>query len=65
VSVKQAAFALLAALTLAGCGTAVPEIRDFPNDRSEAQNDALVHAIIVSIHCELEDAVTDVINERD
>jgi hypothetical protein len=65
MKLRHAAFALAAALAVTGCGTRVPEIRDFPNNQNEAQNDALVHAIIVSIHCELEDAVTDVINERD
>ena len=55
--------ALLGGLILAGCGTAVPEIRDFPNNKGEAQNNVLVQAIIVSIRCELQDAVTSVINE--
>ena len=54
--------ALLTAGLLTGCGTLVPEIRDFPNNTSEAKNNELVQAIIRSIHCELEDAVTGVIN---
>jgi hypothetical protein len=53
---------LFAASILSGCGTMVPEIRDFPNNTSYAQNNALVQAIVRSIHCELEDAVTNVIN---
>jgi hypothetical protein len=54
--------ALLGAMMLAGCGFVVPEIRDFPNNTSEVKNNLLVQAIIHSIHCELEDAVTSVIN---
>jgi hypothetical protein len=63
VSAKRLALpAFLGALLLAGCGTAVPEVRDFPNNTSEAKNNELVQAIVRSIHCELEDAVTSVIN---
>lgn len=63
MSAKGLAFsALLSAALLTGCGLAVPEIRDFPNNTSEAKNNLLVQAIIISIHCELEDAVTSVIN---
>jgi hypothetical protein len=54
--------ALLGAIMLASCGFVVPEIRDFPNNTSVAKNNVLVQAIIRSIHCELEDAVTSVIN---
>lgn len=53
---------LVLALMLAGCGAFVPQIRDFPNNATEAKNNELVQAIIVSIHCELKDAVTSVIN---
>lgn len=63
MSVKRfAVIALICAVALAGCGTFVPEIWDFPDNNSEAKNNELVQAIIVSIHCELEDAVTSVIN---
>src|SRR5437763_1283042 len=54
--------ALFGALMLGGCGTYVPELRDFPNNGSEAKNNELVQAIVVSIRCELRDAVTRVIN---
>jgi len=56
--------AFLGAALLAGCGTQVPQIRDFPNNNTVADNNELVQAIIVSIHCELKDAVTKVINAR-
>ena len=49
---------------LSGCGTLVPEIRDFPHNGSYAQNNQLVQAIVQSIHCEVEDAVTRVLNEK-
>jgi hypothetical protein len=51
-------------MALGGCGTVVPEIRDFPNNTSYAENNALVMAIVQGIHCELESAVTRVLNER-
>jgi hypothetical protein len=47
------------ALMLAGCGTYVPEIQEIPGDQAAGQ--ALVQAIAASIHCEIKDAVTDVI----
>lgn len=53
---------LFGSLALAGCGMVVPQIRDFPNNYNSAKNNELVHAIIESVHCELEDAVTRVIN---
>ncbi|MBR1271366.1 hypothetical protein JQ629_28170 [Bradyrhizobium sp. AUGA SZCCT0222] len=53
---------LLSVVTLTGCGVLVPEIRDFPNAGSAAQNNLLVQAIVISIRCELQDAVTNVIN---
>jgi hypothetical protein len=63
MSAKRLAIpALLGALTLAGCGTYVPEIRDFPNNGTSAQNNQLVQAILVSVRCEIQDAVTKVIN---
>ncbi len=55
--------ALFSAVMLTGCGLFVPEIRDFPNDTTEVKNNLLVQAIVISIHCELEDAITSVINE--
>src|SRR5450432_985163 len=59
---RRAIPALLSAMMLTGCGVLVPQIRDFPANTSEAQNNLLVQAIVVSVHCELEDAVTSVIN---
>lgn len=56
--------ALVAACWLASCGLRVPEIRDFPHGGSYASNNALVQAIVRSIHCELKDAVTRVLNAR-
>jgi hypothetical protein len=53
----------IGAVMLGGCGLYVPEVRDFPNGRSTVSNNLLVQAIIISIHCELEDAVTRVIND--
>jgi hypothetical protein len=54
---------LFCAVMLGGCGMFVPQIRDFPNGTSEVNNNLLVEAIVISIHCEIEDAVTQVIND--
>jgi len=56
--------AVAGSLLVGGCGTMVPAIRDFPNNVGEHQNNALVAAIIASVRCELRDAVTSVLNER-
>jgi hypothetical protein len=48
-------------LLLGGCGTYVPEIQEFPGDAVAGQK--LVHAIIASIHCEIRNAISDVINQ--
>jgi hypothetical protein len=55
--------ALFSASMLTGCGLFVPQIRDFPNN-TDIGDDVLVQAIVDSIHCELEDAVTSVINDN-
>ena len=55
--------ALIGATMLTGCGLFVPQIRDFPNN-NDGGDDVLVQAIVDSIHCELEDAVTGVINDN-
>ena len=55
--------ALFSATMLAGCGLFVPQIRDFPNN-TDIGDDVLVQAIVDSIHCELEDAVTSTINDN-
>jgi hypothetical protein len=44
-------------LTLAGCGTYVPEIQENPWSHDVA---ALIQAIAYSIHCELRNSVVDV-----
>jgi len=48
---------VLISLSLAGCGTYVPSLREFASDpRSEAQ---LVQAILTNVKCELRDAIYD------
>jgi hypothetical protein len=46
---------------IAGCGTFVPEIQEFPGSSVDGQ--LLVHAIVNSIHCEIRNAVTYVIDQ--
>jgi hypothetical protein len=45
------------ALSLAGCGTYVPEIQENPWSHDVA---ALIQAIAYSIHCELRNSIVDV-----
>lgn len=46
---------------VAGCGTVVPELRDWPNN-DEAGAAAMVTAIVRSVRCELRHAVTNIVN---
>jgi hypothetical protein len=46
---------------LAGCGTSVPEIQEFPSDPGQGQ--LFVQAIVQNVTCEIQNAVYDVINE--
>ena len=48
-------------LSLTGCGTYVPEIQELSWDQADGQ--LLIRAIVGSIHCEIRDAVTYVINQ--
>lgn len=41
---------------LASCGTYVPEIQDFPGDKSDQQ--LLVQAVVQSVHCEVVNAIS-------
>jgi hypothetical protein len=52
---------LVSVASLCGCGTYVPEIQDFPATR--AQGAVLVNAIVTSIHCEVANAIKDVIDQ--
>jgi hypothetical protein len=45
---------------LGGCGLYVPEIQDFP--ATPVQGDLLVKAIVSSVHCEVANAVKEVID---
>jgi hypothetical protein len=46
---------------LAGCGTYVPDLRDWPNNNNVGAV-TMVHAIVRSVECELKNAVTNVVN---
>ena len=46
---------------LAGCGTHVPDLRDWPNNNNVGAV-TMVHAIVRSVECELKNAVTNVVN---
>lgn len=45
---------------LSGCGTVVPEIQELPGSPNDG--DLLVQAIVRKVHCEVQDAVQDVIS---
>lgn len=51
----------IAGLITGGCGLSVPEIEDFPGGPADGQ--ALVQAIVTSVHCEVADAVKWVIDQ--
>jgi hypothetical protein len=51
---------LLAGLSVGGCGFAVPEIQDFPATPQDGQ--LLVQAIVTSVHCEIANAVKQLID---
>src|SRR5215469_10362375 len=49
------------ALTVAGCGTYVPELREFPN-YTQADTQNMIDAIVQSVRCELSSAITSVVD---
>jgi hypothetical protein len=51
-----------AALALSACGTFVPEIQEFPGSATTGQ--LLVQAIIHSVHCEIKNAVIEVLGKK-
>ncbi|GAA3103004.1 hypothetical protein GCM10010520_55150 [Rhizobium viscosum] len=51
-------FVHLSILSLSGCGTFVPDLRDWPNNATDAQSEAMVQGIVRAIRCELRNAVT-------
>jgi hypothetical protein len=50
-------------LWLEGCGTYVPNLQDFSADQAPGADILLVRAIVRSVHCELRNAVTAVIDQ--
>ena len=57
---RMPTLALLTAC-LGGCGTYVPELREWPN-YSQADTQNMIQAIVRSVRCELRNAVTKVVN---
>ena len=55
-------FAFLLLCPLGGCGTQVPELREWPDTGSESYNQQMMQAIVASVRCELSNAVSDSIN---
>jgi hypothetical protein len=58
--VRRAAVFCLA-LSASGCGTYVPELREFPN-YTQADTQNMIDAIVQSVRCELSHAITAVID---
>jgi hypothetical protein len=54
-----AAFLLMSSVT--GCGTYVPELRDWPNGNDVAAA-AMVVSIVHSVRCELQQTITNIVN---
>lgn len=59
-STRQA-FVLGLALSVGGCGTYVPELREFPN-YTQADTQNMIDAIVQSVRCELSHAITAVVD---
>jgi hypothetical protein len=60
MSVSRILLPFAIASWLAGCGTYVPEIQEFPGGPADGQ--LLVQDIVQSVHCEVANAVSEVIN---
>ena len=56
-------FVLGLLLTTTGCGTYVPELREFPN-YTQADTQNMISAIVQSVRCELSNAITSVVNNE-
>ena len=57
MSARAMSFAIVHCLLLAGCGTYVPDIQEFPGDSADGQR--LVAAIVRNVKCEVRDALDD------
>jgi hypothetical protein len=55
------ALVLFLALGVSGCGTYVPELREFPN-YTQADTQNMIDAIVQSMRCELSRAITSVVD---
>ena len=58
---KHRIVALVAICMLSGCGTHVPDTQDFPGNQGDQQ--LLVASVIQSVHCEVENAISDFYDE--
>ncbi|SEF11037.1 hypothetical protein SAMN05444161_8516 [Rhizobiales bacterium GAS191] len=61
MSLRQYVLLLATTALLAGCGTYVPGIAEFPGNQVEGQK--LVRAIVASVHCEMRNAISYTINQ--
>ena len=50
-------------LTTPGCGTYVPELREFPN-YTQADTQNMISAIVQSVRCELSKAISSVVKNE-
>jgi hypothetical protein len=57
MSTNRFAVSIFLSLLLAGCGTYVPDIQEFPGDSADGQR--LVTAIVRNVKCEVQDALDD------
>src|SRR6266705_2324210 len=58
-AIPRAVFCLFLTVALGACGTYVPAIQEIPGGVGDGE--ALVNAIVRSVHCELKDAVKYVV----
>ena len=59
MSVSRIVLPIFMAASLAACGTYVPELQEFPGGPADGQ--LLVQDIVQSVHCEVANAVNEVI----
>lgn len=58
---RRHALVLGIALSIGGCGTYVPELREFPN-YAQADTQNMIDGIVQSVRCELSRAITSVVD---
>nr|WP_182556757.1 hypothetical protein [Methylorubrum thiocyanatum] len=62
MKIKSTSAAFLFVMLLPGCGTVVPDLTEFPHDTSQAGAQNMIQAVVRSVRCQLQDAITRVVS---